>query len=132
LKVDRLDELSKDHKQRDWIWRGNPGCDHAQTSIRNWLVNSRRRPTVREWLTGTPKLTGWDNEFDKFCDFLRATVFEFLPWLLRACGLLRSFVSEVLPDETQWKRLAEQYHRNSAITKREDAEPTLTGQPPAV
>lgn len=82
------------------------------------VQKSKRVPAFAEWREGLDQVSDWDAEFDKFCDFLRSTVFEFLPWLLRACSLLDPYVK---PDRgVDWMRIAERYQRDSTATKKEE------------
>ena len=88
------------------------------------VKKSDRRPPLSVWLQGTEEVTSWDAEFDKFCDFLRTTVFEFLPSLLRASSLLAPHAGEAAQIETDWQAMAEAFQRDSTITSREDVEQT--------
>jgi helicase len=86
------------------------------------VVSSDRQPPFSVWLGGTEEVTSWDSEFDKFCDFLRTTIFEFLPSLLRACSLLAAHAGETNTALIDWQGLAEQFQRDSTITSRDDAQ----------
>lgn len=81
-------------------------------------LRSTRSPTLAEWLAGSDEPCGWDDEFDKFCDFLNETIGEFLPWLLKACGLIAPFVDPP-PAFTEWEAL-------SRRVKRDDSAPEET------
>lgn len=84
------------------------------------VIKSSRKPPISEWLHGVDKITTWDSEFEKFCDFLRGTIFEFLPWLLRACSLLAPH-AQSQNISFDWLSLAENFQRETSITSREDA-----------
>jgi hypothetical protein len=87
------------------------------------VLNSSRAIGVDEWRRGTSELTTWDTEFEKFCEFLQATVFEFLPWVLRGCALLSSHLpGEPFAGMINWNEMAEKYHRDSSVTQREDTQ----------
>lgn len=77
-------------------------------------LQSSRSPSIEDWLAGSDEPCGWDDEFDKFCDFLNETIAEFLPWLMKACGLIAPFVA-ASPAGVDWETLAR-------ILKREDRE----------
>ena len=101
---------------RDWLDGKQPVEIFASLPL---VVNSDRQPAFSIWLQGTEEVTGWEAEFDKFCDFLRTTVFEFLPSLLRACSLLAPH-SNWPSMSTDWQALAECFQRESTITSKED------------
>jgi helicase len=82
------------------------------------VLKSKKKPPFQEWRQGKDEGTDWDAEFDKFCDFLRTTIFEFLPWLLRACSLLGPHSDLVQPID--WNEIAEQFQRESIITQKAD------------
>ncbi len=50
--------------------------------------SSSRKPRVNEWLGGLAPAPNWDEEFDRFIDFVQSVLSGFLPWLLGACGTL--------------------------------------------
>jgi hypothetical protein len=83
------------------------------------VLNSKVSPPFEEWINGLDELTQWDAELDKFCDFLQKTIFEFLPWLLRACSLLDPHVRS--GREIEWLEFAELFQRDSAVTQKEDS-----------
>jgi len=101
---------------KDWVEGKQPIEIFGSLST---VLRSSIRPPFAAWLEGIDEVTAWDSEFDKFSDFLSATVFEFLPWLLRACSLLAPHSN---PDGTfqNWQGLAEMFQRDSTITRRED------------
>ena len=53
-----------------------------------YVLRSQRRPRIQAWLSGSSNAAGWNAEYDKFVDFIRAVFGDFLPWLMRACGRL--------------------------------------------
>lgn len=83
------------------------------------VLKSKVSPPFEEWVKGLDELTQWDAELDKFCDFLQKTIFEFLPWLLRACSLLDPHVRS--GREIEWLEFAELFQRDSAVTQKEDS-----------
>jgi helicase len=79
------------------------------------VAKSTRKPPFKEWLAGLPEPTTWDDQFDKFCDFLGSVLFEFVPWLLRACDLLHPHL-EQKPEFLEWATLGQQFRRESDVT----------------
>jgi len=79
------------------------------------VAKSTRKPPFKEWLAGLTEPTSWDDQFDKFCDFLGTVLFEFVPWLLRACDLLYPHL-EKKPEFVEWGALGEEFRRESDVT----------------
>lgn len=73
-----------------------------------YTQRSSIRPRVEEWLAGAqaPK---WDEVFDKFVEFNKAVLEEYLPWLMWACNGLSKFVGGWSVDVTwnQWIQMME-------------------------
>lgn len=82
------------------------------------VVKSKKKPPFSQWREGKDEGTEWDAEFDKFCDFLKTTIFEFLPWMLRACSLLSPFSG--IRHGIDWNELAERFQQDSVITQKTD------------
>jgi hypothetical protein len=83
------------------------------------VLRSSIEPPFADWLAGAEEITSWDAEFDKFSDFISTTIFEFFPWLLRACAILVPHANDEMLT-VNWQNLAEKVQRNSAITSREE------------
>lgn len=56
--------------------------------------NSRARDDVKRWLAGDIASEHWASVFDKFVDFVDTVIEQFLPWVLDACAILSSHLSE--------------------------------------
>jgi helicase len=80
------------------------------------VAKSKRKELIGDWLAGLREPTTWDDEFDKFCDFLGSVLFEFVPWLLRACDLLHPHL-EHKPEFSDWAALGVQFRRESDVTE---------------
>jgi hypothetical protein len=52
------------------------------------VKKAQRQMTFDEWIEGPTETTSWDESYDAFTDFITIMLESYLPWLLRACGLL--------------------------------------------
>lgn len=73
-------------------------------------LESSRSPSLEAWLAGADEPCGWDDEFDKFCDFLNETIGEFLPWLMKACELIAPF-TQPAPAAVDWDAITQALKR---------------------
>src|SRR5919108_770604 len=71
-------------------WLGGRPLEYIFAEL-PYVLRSRRTPRIQAWLNGSSEASGWNAEFDKFVDFVRAVCGDFLPWLMRACGRLSMY-----------------------------------------
>jgi hypothetical protein len=129
-------KLLKAHRERTATGKGRKGkpplcvrIEDLPIIVTDWLagkkpldvfknlpanIRSTRKPPIAEWLSGLDEPTGWDDEFENFCDFQRDTLQVFMPWLLRACEILTPFLP-VAPTFYNWKELAETMERDERV-----------------
>jgi hypothetical protein len=71
---------------------------------------SSRRPPVEQWRSGEAVGPAWDEELDKFVEFVTTVVSNFLPWLFRACATLSAVIGGWGADIpwSEWADLVEQ------------------------
>jgi len=62
-------------------------------------------PRVDRWLVGDADAQKWDEEFDKFAEFVKTVLRDFLPWTLRSCARLKSFAGG-WADTVEWDEWA--------------------------
>ena len=55
------------------------------------VQNSTITPKIERWLEGQVGAQKWDEHFDKFTEFAKTVIEEFLPWAMRACSRLSAF-----------------------------------------
>jgi helicase len=67
-----------------------------------YAQKSRRPPKVEVWLAGLEEPTSWDNEFDKFQDFISAVLQSFFPWVCRAAEALKEHSSAAWVKNFPW------------------------------
>ena len=51
-----------------------------------YVQRSTRKPRAESWVAGKTESPSWEEEYDKFLQFMLEVVGMFLPWMLRACG----------------------------------------------
>jgi helicase len=71
-------------------WLGGRPLEYIFAEL-PYVERSKRTPRIQPWLNGSSEASGWNAEFDKFVDFIRAVCGDFLPWLMRACGRLSMY-----------------------------------------
>jgi helicase len=57
----------------------------------NTVLKMRKKQPLSDWLAGQEEGSPWDDEYDRFVDFIRGAIEGFLPWLMWACGRLSEF-----------------------------------------
>ena len=67
---------------------------------------ARGRPKISQWVEGVSEISDWDDEFDKFTEFISAVFVNFLPWLMRACDYL-STISQGWSTNIDWQEWAD-------------------------
>lgn len=70
------------------------------------VKRSKQKPHIQEWTTGLSELSKWDDDFDKFIDFVTTILKNFLPWLMRACDYLCN-VADGWSKEINWQQWSE-------------------------
>jgi helicase len=73
------------------LWVEGEDLENIFTGL-PYVKKSSRVPSGSEWLRGTRGKSDWDAVYDRFLDFMKAAIQEFLPWLMRACGMLSDLV----------------------------------------
>jgi helicase len=71
-------------------WLGGTPLQYIFAAL-PYVLRSKRTPKIQVWLSGSSNAVGWNGEYDKFVDFIRAVFGGFLPWLMRACGRLSTY-----------------------------------------
>jgi helicase len=71
-------------------WLGGVPLEYIFADL-PYVLRSTRTPRIQAWLSGSSEASGWNAEFDKFVDFIRAVFGDFLPWLMRACARLSMY-----------------------------------------
>jgi hypothetical protein len=69
-----------------------------------YVQRSKRNPSVQAWETG--QKSNWDDEFDKFVEFLYSVLVSYLPWILRACGIMAKVI-DGWSKEIDWRLWAD-------------------------
>lgn len=70
---------------------------------------SRRRPQLDLWLEGASDESQWEDVFENFVDFVHSVLENYLPWILRAAGVLAPHAQ--LTGEFPWNDWADQVEK---------------------
>jgi len=87
------------------LWLGGAPLEHIFAAL-PYVLRSSKQPKIQAWLAGADNASGWDTEFDKFVDFTGAVLGGYLPWLMRACGWLSTYVGG-WATQVEWRQWAE-------------------------
>ena len=87
------------------LWLGGAPLEHI-FAVLPYVLRSSKQPKIQAWLAGADNASGWDTEFDKFVDFTGAVLGGYLPWLMRACGWLSTYVGG-WATQVEWRQWAE-------------------------
>ena len=68
---------------------------------------SKRRPDLQTWLGGYSSISTWNEQFEKFCDFVSSAVEYFLPWILRSADNLANAHGQSRHPWLDWARFME-------------------------
>ena len=100
--VVRMNEL--DHVVRGWL-----GGDQLQDVFATTpsKAGSTRHPSVQLWLNGSAGDNFWDDEFDRFSEFVDSTITHFLPWMLRRAGEISEISGQPGKPWTEWASFIE-------------------------
>jgi helicase len=74
-----------------------------------YVQRSSIKPAIEDWLRGSKGNSGWDPVYDNFTDFISSVVEGFLPWLMRSCRRLSSYVGgwAEMAEWLQWAEIME-------------------------
>ena len=68
---------------------------------------SKRKPNLQIWLGGYSSTSTWNDQFEKFCDFMHGAVEYFLPWILRSSDNLSRSTGRTRQPWLDWARFVE-------------------------
>ena len=112
LKRSRFSVKGEDFEQVLSDWLANVPREASFAKLPR-VRKSTRTPPISVWLEGSTKAAAWDEEFDKFVEFLASVVEGFLPWTLRACGRLCQFASDA-SKQIDWASAATSFESRSS------------------
>lgn len=71
-----------------------------------YVRRSKKTPVISEWVNGIDRPTSWDNEFDKFNDYVSQVLSNQLPWICRALESLKRSALHNWIRQTDWGQVA--------------------------
>jgi len=95
-------------------WLGGRSLEYIFAQL-PYVRRSKRTPRIQAWLNGSSEASGWNAEFDKFVDFIRAVCGDFLPWLMRACGRLSVYTGG-WATQVPWSEWADELEKRNDPT----------------
>ncbi len=120
--------------------------ENFESVIENWLEGtplediflslpyvdrSGRTPKATTWINGDEDSPSWEDEYDKFFEFMMNVIGGYLPWALRACSLLVAHADADLQDAFNWADAADLLEERRERIDGEDLESSIgeDGQP---
>ena len=70
-------------------------------------AHSTRHPSVQLWLNGSAGDNFWDEEFDRFSEFVDSTMKHFLPWMMRGAREIPEISGQPGKPWTEWASFLE-------------------------
>jgi helicase len=116
----RFPVLEEDLEEVISAWLNNIPREQSFAALPR-VRRSARRPRVEAWLEGSTEAANWDEDFDKYVDFVSSVIEGFLPWLLRTCSRLSEFGSSGAR-ELPWVELASLFEPTAVIDESEMGE----------
>lgn len=86
-------------------WREDVPLQIIFAEMPHW-TKSKSKVALSDWLTGKSPFSSWDEQFDNFTAFCSEVIGNFLPWLLRACEMLKRF-GDANAQQINWNALAD-------------------------